>query len=144
MISAKIIRDSRSPEGVRLTTFEVEFPRFILAEVNTHRVLSRNSASSRAIPTEKIVERVLADPFVPDFNKRVKGMGVGDPLNERDAKAARKSWLLARDDAVKAAKTLMRLDVDKSRVNRRPPSGATSWHYELIVERSQSSVSSLS
>jgi thymidylate synthase ThyX len=131
MISAKIIRDSRSPEGVRLTTFEVEFPRFILAEVNTHRVLSRNSASSRAIPTEKIVERVLADPFVPDFNKRVKGMGVGDPLNERDAKAARKSWLLARDDAVKAAKTLMRLDVDKSRVNRLLE--PFMWHTAIIT-----------
>lgn len=118
MISAKIIRDSISPEKKRLTTFEVEFPRFILAEFNTHRVLSRNSASSRAIPTEKIIERVQRDPFVPDFNKRVKGMGVGAALNPEDARDARETWLEAAYRAVKQAEILVELDCDKSRVNR--------------------------
>src|SRR4051812_47823071 len=78
--AAKILADSLSPEGIRLTTFEVTFPRFILAEFNTHRMLSRNSASSRAIPTEKLLKRVIDTPFVPSFNKRVKGMGVGEAL----------------------------------------------------------------
>ena len=49
-ISAKVIADSVSPKGIRLVTIECQFPRFILAQVNTHRVFSRNSASSRAIP----------------------------------------------------------------------------------------------
>lgn len=35
----KILADSVSPAGVRLTTFEVSFPRFLLAEWNTHRAL---------------------------------------------------------------------------------------------------------
>ena len=48
---ARVLLDSVSPAGVRLTTLEVTFPRFVLAEFNTHRVFSRNSASSRAIPT---------------------------------------------------------------------------------------------
>jgi thymidylate synthase ThyX len=52
-MTAKIVLDSISPAGVRLTTMEVEFHRFVLAEFNTHRVLSRNSASSRAIPVER-------------------------------------------------------------------------------------------
>lgn len=52
--SAKIIADSLSPQGHRLTTMEVIMHRFVLAEFNTHRVFSRNSASSRAIPAWKI------------------------------------------------------------------------------------------
>src|ERR1700752_2852978 len=76
MFSVKILADSISRAN-RLTTFELTFPRFILAEVNTHRMLSRNSASSRAIPTEKIIDRLIEEPFIPTFNERAKGMGVG-------------------------------------------------------------------
>ena len=116
---AAVLADSISPEGVRLVTLEATFPRFILAEINTHRMLSRNSASSRAIPTEKIIERVRAHPFVPlTFNQRVKGMGVGEALDEAAAAEARAWWLSARDDAVNAAEMLAQLNVDKSRANR--------------------------
>jgi thymidylate synthase ThyX len=65
--AAKILADSLSPEGIRLTTFEVTFPRFILAEFNTHRMLSRNSASSRAIPTEKLAEARHRHPIRPEL-----------------------------------------------------------------------------
>lgn len=116
MYSAKILADSVGPHGFRLTTFEVTFPRFLLAEVNTHRMLSRNSASSRAIPTEKQIERVINEPFVPTFNARVKGMGVGEELSEAEQIEAQEVWLEARDHAVSAAKAL--LHVDKSRANR--------------------------
>ena len=40
-------------------------PRIILAEFNTHRLFSRNSASSRAIPFKKMVQSVLENPFIP-------------------------------------------------------------------------------
>jgi len=50
-MTAKIIQDSRSGSN-RITTFELEYPRFIHAELLTHRQFSRNSASSRAIPVE--------------------------------------------------------------------------------------------
>jgi thymidylate synthase ThyX len=112
-----VLADSISPDEVRLVTIEATFPRFILAEVNTHRMLSRNSASSRAIPTEKIIERVQKDPFIPEtFNKRVKGMGVGAALGNQEACV--KAWLHARDKSVQAAHVLVDMDVDKSRVNR--------------------------
>lgn len=116
---ATILADSLSPDGVRLTTLKVTFPRFILAEVNTHRMLSRNSASSRAIPTEKLIDRVREVPFIPEtFNKRVKGMGVGDPLEEGAAEASRAAWLDAAEWACQGAERLLNLDVDKSRANR--------------------------
>lgn len=114
---ARVLADSISPDGVRLTTLIVTFPRFILAEVNTHRMLSRNSASSRAIPTEKQIERVIQDPFVPEtFNARVKGMGVGDVLD--DQRECRNIWMRAAGRSVSAAVALNEIGVDKSRVNR--------------------------
>ena len=58
MIQAKIVADSISPNKHRLTTLEVIMPRYILAEFNTHRILSKNSASSRAIPFSKMVQSV--------------------------------------------------------------------------------------
>lgn len=71
MISAKVIADSilkpdydNNPVS-RITTMIVTFPRFILAEFNTHRMFSRNSASSRAIPFEKMLEVVQNNPFIP-------------------------------------------------------------------------------
>lgn len=130
--ASRILADSVSPDGARLTTYEATFPRFILAEVNTHRMLSRNSASSRAIPTEKIIQRVIDDPFVPmTFNRRVKGMGVGDALTEDAARQSRDAWLHARDKAVAAAQVLVDLDVDKSRVNRLLE--PFMWHTAIIT-----------
>lgn len=116
---AKILADSISPDGVRLITVQATFPRFILAEVNTHRVFGRNSASSRAIPTEKLVERVLANPFVPEtFGQRVKGMGYGEGLEPEKQKQAREYWLLCVKHVVRAAQGFVELDIDKSRANR--------------------------
>ena len=51
MISAKIIADSEF-DGVRLVTFEVEFHRFILPEINTHRVFSRKLSKQSSRTSE--------------------------------------------------------------------------------------------
>jgi thymidylate synthase ThyX len=99
---ATVLADSRSPAGHRLTTLEVTFPRFVLAEFNTHRVFSRNSASSRAIPIVKQLRRVLEQPFVPlEFGSNQPGMQAGPPLAGEAQEAAVREWLAARDDAVR-------------------------------------------
>ncbi|HEV2643681.1 MAG TPA: hypothetical protein VGT98_13280, partial [Candidatus Elarobacter sp.] len=54
--SARVLLDSVSPAGVRLTTMEARYPRFIHSEVMTHRVFSRNSSSSRAVPIRKMID----------------------------------------------------------------------------------------
>lgn len=125
---AKILADSTTYHNFRLTTFEVTFPRFILAEVNTHRALSRNSASSRAIPTERQIEMVRTNPFVPVFNERVKGMGVGNELDHPTQLGAQKIWRKAAENACDSAETL--LHVDKSRANRLLEPFA--WHTAII------------
>jgi Thymidylate synthase complementing protein len=99
---AKILADSVSPQGYRLTTLETTFPRFVLAEFNTHRVFSRNSASSRAIPVAKQLRRVLEDPYVPiEFGSNQPGMQAGPALAGEARVAAEAEWLRARDDAVR-------------------------------------------
>jgi hypothetical protein len=75
MISAKAIADSKNEFGDRITTMVVTFPRIILAEFNTHRMFSRNSASSRAIPTKKMIKMILETPFIPiAWQKEHSGM----------------------------------------------------------------------
>jgi hypothetical protein len=117
-ISARVLCDSISPQGQRLTTMEWTFPRVILAEVNTHRMLSRNAASSRAIPTEKLIQRVVDDPFVPEFRQNQKGMQAGDVLDDDQAELARTLWLEGRDDAVNKARLMHTLNIHKQYVNR--------------------------
>lgn len=99
---ARVLADSVSPAGHRLTTLEATFPRFVLAEFNTHRVFSRNSASSRAIPVAKQLRRVLEDPYLPiEFGSNKPGMQAGPPLEGASRDAAEAEWLRARDDAVR-------------------------------------------
>jgi thymidylate synthase ThyX len=99
---AKVLADSVSPAGHRLTTLEATFPRFVLAEFNTHRVFSRNSASSRAIPIAKQLRRVLEDPYVPiEFGSNQPGMQAGPALAGEKLQAAEAEWLRARDHAVR-------------------------------------------
>lgn len=107
--SAVVMADSYSPDNdSRLITLEVTFPRFILAELNTHRVFSRNSSSSRAIPTWKILNEVRDNPFVPDvFGSYQPGMVSGDPLDDRSSAFSEFQWLEARDAAMYRAMHLV-------------------------------------
>ena len=117
--SARVLLDSVSPLGVRLTTLEVTFPRFVLAEFNTHRMFSRNSASSRAIPTAKLIERVEQDPVLPlEWGRNKAGMSASDLLSAEEAEAAQRVWLRARDDAIARARELLDLKVHKQELNR--------------------------
>lgn len=114
-----ILCDSIADNGVRLTSIEVTFPRIVLAEFNTHRMFSRNSASSRAIPVEKQIKRVLEDPFIPEYwGKNQKGMQAEQELQDTDRDDAIRNWLAARDTAVGRAQELLRLGVHKQITNR--------------------------
>jgi len=117
--SARVIRDSVSPSGDRLTTMEVTFPRIVLAEFNTHRAFSRNSASSRAIPVEKMLQRVKDDPFVPIYwGRNQRGMQAAEELDPEARARAERYWLEQRDHAVDVVMDLQRLDLHKQIANR--------------------------
>ena len=83
-VSAKVIAHSKNKEtGKEIITYELEYPRLILAEVNTHRALSKNTSSSRAIPVSKINQMVWDNPAMPvRFGKHNKGMQDAGEHNE--------------------------------------------------------------
>lgn len=83
-VSAKVIAHSKSAvSGHELVTFEWEFPRIILAEVNTHNALSKNASSSRAIPVATILDQVRNRPAMPvRFGKKNTGMQDAGEHNE--------------------------------------------------------------
>lgn len=93
MIKATMICDSVNSNGVRMRTFEVEYPRLILAEVNTHRMLSKNSASSRAIPTAKMQAYIEENMAMPVFwGKNQPGMQAAEEVDEETKIKAIDLW----------------------------------------------------
>ena len=140
MISAKILADSVNTQGDRLTTMEIVLPRIILAEAKTHRIISglgeqvevtqslglndefnfsRNSASSRAIPFNKMVKMVEENPFIPlAVQYDHKGMQGSSYFGEREYEAFVASWLHQRDLAVRSAQQLHGQGATKQLCNR--------------------------
>lgn len=126
MFKAEIVADSISPQGDRLTTLLITFPRFILAEINTHRMLSKNTSSSRAVPFKKMVEAVQNNPFTPiAWQKHHSGMQGSEyfPMEaefpfENITNIIQRNWLLSRDNAVEQAIKLNELGVTKQLCNR--------------------------
>ncbi len=66
-INARVVADSISPGGRRVTTMVMTYNRYIHDQFMTHRAFSRNAASSRAIPSKKIRRNVRLDPAYPVF-----------------------------------------------------------------------------
>lgn len=149
MIQAKIVADSKNQFGDRLTTLEIIIPRFILAEGKTHRIisgmiqqtsiginddinLSRNSASSRAIPFKKMVKMVQNNPFTPiAWQKDHNGMQGTEYFTDRgDVDNLKYNWFYGRDQAIKTAIYLNSLGATKQICNRLLE--PFMWHKVLI------------
>lgn len=119
MISAKIIADSTDQNDVRIITYELEYPRFIHSELMTHRVFSRNSASSRAIPIETMLKTIAAAPAVPiHWGKNQSGMQAKEVLAGVELEAAQSQWNAALNDAVYWSSRLARSGAHKQIANR--------------------------
>jgi thymidylate synthase ThyX len=119
--SARILLDSISPQGVRLTTLEVRYPRFIHSENLTHRVFSRNAASSRAIPIRKMIDAVRSDPAMPLWwGRNQSGMQAREEIHPEVRALAEAEWKSALADALVHAERLAANDINlhKQLVNR--------------------------
>lgn len=132
-IEAIIIADSKGINGTRLTTMLLTFPRFILSELNTHRVFSKNSASSRAIPFNKMVKMCEEDPFIPiAWQKDHSGMQGNEYFAGAEANACKRGWLYGIDAAIQSAKRLHNNDnVTKQLCNRMLE--PFMWHTVLLT-----------
>lgn len=118
-ISASVVADSINEYGNRITTVLATMPRIVLAELNTHRMLSKNSASSRAIPTTKMLQIIQETPFIPiAWQKEHKGMQGTEYMDKEFAAYQQFIWLKQRDEAVKNASMLLENKVTKQLANR--------------------------
>lgn len=117
-ISATVVADSTNPQNDRLTSVLVTMPRIILSEMNTHRMLSKNTSSSRAIPFNKMLEAIQTNPFIPiAWQKEHKGMQ-GSEYWTTDIDKLELEWLQARNKAIFQATTLNDAGVTKQLCNR--------------------------
>ena len=118
-ISAEVICDSISEQGVRLTTFEIEYPRIVMSEFNTMRAISKNSSSSRAIPVSKMLEHTKNINLKPVyFGSKKSGMQAGDELVGEDLEYAHAVWESALASAIGQAELLDDCGVAKEVCNR--------------------------
>ena len=132
-IEAKIVADSINPKGNRITSFLLTYPRIIHGELMTHRMFSRNSASSRAIPFNKMIEMAESDPFIPiAWQSKHTGMqGTYYLDGDSEQKLLINKWLEARDLAVQQAKLLDNSNVTKQLCNRLLE--PFMWHTVLVT-----------
>jgi len=118
-IKAEKVAHSIGPQGDELISILATFPRIILAEVNTHRMLSKNTSSSRAIPFSKMVEAIENNPFIPiAFQKSHSGMQGTEYLTGLDYDQAKFEWLEAKDRAIEQAQQLDKIGTTKQLCNR--------------------------
>lgn len=124
-VSAKIIADSVSTlTGTRITTYEIEVHRFVWAELMTHRVFSRNAASSRAITVKSMIDLIKNNPAIPiHWSKNQRGMQGHIPNYEPveiDGKlyTATEAWLMLRDIVAKYSLAFSDAEYHKQVSNR--------------------------
>lgn len=115
---AKIVTDSISDSNHRLTTFELEYPYFIHAQLMTHRQFSRNAQSSRSVSTEKLIGLVENNVIALQFAENKKGMQPGMLLDEVKQDITRGLWRIASRTACGIARSMAKLNVHKQWVNR--------------------------
>lgn len=129
-ITAKVIADSITPTGERLTTLQLRYHRFIHSEFMTHRVFSRNASSSRAIPVKRMLSQVWKDPAIPvKWGSNQPGMQAGEELSGWRKRLARRLWTGSGKVACIFAWGLMKLGLHKEVANRI----LESWQFISVV-----------
>lgn len=118
-IKATIVKDSVNNDNVRLTTYVLQFPKFILAQFNTHRVFSRSASSSRAIPVTTLISRIYEAPVYPEvWGLEQRGMQAYSEIDEDNLNEAKSLWTKALKFSTTIAKAMGDLKVHKQIVNR--------------------------
>lgn len=91
----------------------------LLPELATHRLFSKNTASSRAIPIEKSIKAVEGSPFIPfHWGKNQSGMQAHKALETHQADECRQQWAQAAQAAVDFADWMAKVGLHKQIANR--------------------------
>lgn len=117
-ISCTVIADSISA-GSRMVTLELEYPRFIHSELMTHRMLSKNAASSRAIPIKKMHETITEKTAMPiHWGKNQPGMSAKEEVDDLVKQSAEGVWIAARDSMLNHSTVMSDMGLHKQIANR--------------------------
>lgn len=130
-IVARVVQASRNAvTGVTLWSLEIEDPRFILAEINTHSMLEKNSASSRAQPVNAVNSQLLDNPAMPVWwGKKQSGMQAYEEVDDLTKEAAKAVWIEWSKTSASYAKVLDDMGLHKQITNR----GTEAWHRTKTV-----------
>lgn len=116
-ITVKILKDSHSVRGKRLISYELEYPRYIHCELLTHRMLSKNCSSSRAIPIKKMLGYIEGNMAIPTYlGQNQGGMQAEVEIPDKDKALGvwREGYAKVRD----TVNELVGLGVHKQTANR--------------------------
>ncbi len=117
--NCEIAADSLNTFGNRITTFKLTYPRIIHSELMTHRVFSRNAASSRAVPVKKMIEFVRNNMFTPlAVQKSHKGMQGSDYFEGVELEQAKQLWIESAELALQQAEKMEKFGITKQLINR--------------------------
>lgn len=114
------LADSCNPAGIRLLSLKLTYPRPMHAELLTHRKHSKNSASSRAIPSLKLIAMTELDPYYPlRWGKNQSGMQAKEEnLEGAELEEAKQVWDDMAAACRKGVKRLNELGLHKQWANR--------------------------
>ena len=110
-ITAQIVADSVSPQGIRLSTLSLKYPRWIHAEFMTHRLFSRNASSSRAVPSKRL--RALEREYPLWWGANIPGMQAGGKLSDEQGTKAKAIWDRMADACIEGVAELAELGLHK-------------------------------
>lgn len=115
----EIVADSKNAFGDRITTFKLTYPRIVHAELMTHRMFSRNAASSRAVPISKMIESVKNNMFTPlAVQKAHKGMQGSEYFKGEQLEQAKQLWIESAELALQQAEKMKEFGITKQLINR--------------------------
>ena len=91
-----VLASECSNTGKEMHTLEIQIPRFILAELNTHGLLKKNTQSSRAVPIKAMLDLYQDSYYLPaGFGRNKSGMSSNEYLTGEEDEQAAELWMTA-------------------------------------------------
>lgn len=121
LIKVEIVAHSkRLGTDEELVTYKLTYPRIIHSQLMTYKMMSVNSASSRAIPVDKLIKVIEEQPFYPTvYQKKHSGMqGTDYFTSEEDIKTCNSLWKESMQESIIVAKKMLEFGISKQIINR--------------------------
>ena len=118
-MKVEVIKKTKWQSCPEIVTIACEYPRFIHGELMTHRLFSRNCASTRAVPFSAALKNLRENPAdVVYWGKSMSGMQAREELSGWRLFAAKTLWIAAREACVLVARAFNAIGLHKQIANR--------------------------